>query len=156
MSFGAPDPLRLAQGRLSASVGMTMVPRWATGRQPLRRLTPAREGRVVWTAGAEGLGLHGPGEALSLSRIVDDLRNDQYTGHVTRQMTVTEVKAKLLALLDEVERGEEIEITRHGLTVARLTALKGPHALEGRFAGVAMSAASDDDLFTTGAPWQLS
>ena len=82
--------------------------------------------------------------------------DDQYTGHMTRQMTVTEVKAKLLALLDEVERGDEIEITRHGLTVARLSALKGPHALEGRFAGVAMSAASDDDLFTTGAPWQLS
>jgi prevent-host-death family protein len=71
-------------------------------------------------------------------------------------MTVTEVKAKLLALLDEVERGEEIEITRHGLTVARLTALKGPHGLEGRFTGVAMSAANDDELFTTGTPWQLS
>ena len=71
-------------------------------------------------------------------------------------MTVTEVKAKLLALLDEVERGEEIEITRHGLTVARLTALKGPRGLEGRFTGVAMSDASDDDLFTTGEPWQLS
>ena len=74
---------------------------------------------------------------------------------MTRQMTATEVKAKLLALLDEVERGEEIEITRHGLTVARLSALKRPHALEGRFVGVAMSAADDDDLFTTGAPWQL-
>ena len=75
---------------------------------------------------------------------------------MTRQMTVTEVKAKLLALLDEVEEGEEIEITRHGLTVARLTALKRPGALEGRFAGVAISAADDDDLFTTGVPWQLS
>ena len=87
---------------------------------------------------------------------IDDLRSDHYTGHMTRQKTATEVKAKLLALLDEVERGEEIEITRHGLTVARLTAFKGPHALEGRFAGVATSAASDDDLFSTGAPWQLS
>lgn len=74
---------------------------------------------------------------------------------MTRQMTATEAKAKLLGLLDEVERGEEIEITRHGLTVARLTAFKGPHALEGRFAGVAMTNADDDDLFTTGAPWQL-
>lgn len=73
-----------------------------------------------------------------------------------RQMTITEVKAKLLSLIDEVEDGEEIEITRHGRTVARLTALKGPHALEGRFTGVAMSAGSDDDLFSTGAPWQLS
>ncbi|MBA3403922.1 MAG: type II toxin-antitoxin system prevent-host-death family antitoxin, partial [Gemmatimonadaceae bacterium] len=29
-------------------------------------------------------------------------------------MTATEVKAKILALLDEVEAGEEIEITRRG------------------------------------------
>lgn len=75
---------------------------------------------------------------------------------MTRQMTATEVKTKFLALLDEIERGEEIEITRHGLTVARLTPAKGAHALKGRFAGVAMTVASDDELFTTGAPWDLS
>jgi len=75
---------------------------------------------------------------------------------MTRQMTATEVKAKLLALLDEVERGEEIEITRHGLTVARLAPAKGPHTLKGRFAGVAMTAASDEELFTTGASWDLT
>ena len=75
---------------------------------------------------------------------------------MTRQMTATEVKAKLLALLDEVEGGEEIEITRHGLTVARLAPARGPHSLKGRFAGIAMSAASDDDLFTTGASWDLT
>jgi prevent-host-death family protein len=71
-------------------------------------------------------------------------------------MTITEVKAKLLALIDDVEQGEEIEITRHGLTVARLSPLKRPLGLEGRFAGVAMSNADDDDLFSTGAPWQFS
>jgi prevent-host-death family protein len=74
---------------------------------------------------------------------------------MTRQMTATEVKAKILALLDDVEAGEEIEITRHGRTVARLVAAKGPHALKGRLSGVAMSAADDDDLFTTGASWDL-
>ena len=74
---------------------------------------------------------------------------------MTRQMTATEVKAKLLALLDDVERGEEIEITRHGLTVARLAPAKGPHTLKGRFAGVAMTAANDNELFTTGARWDL-
>lgn len=74
---------------------------------------------------------------------------------MTRQMTATEVKAKLLALLDEVERGEEIEITRHGLTVARLAPARGPHSLKGRLSGVAMSAANDDDLFSTGASWNL-
>ena len=109
----------------------------------------------MWPAGAESSGLLVRVELPGPFGSVDDLSN-QYTGHMTRQMSVTEVKAKLLALLHDVEQGEEIEITRHGLTVARLTALKAPHALEGRFAGVAMSAAGDDDLFTTGAPWQLS
>lgn len=71
-------------------------------------------------------------------------------------MTATEVKAKILALLDEVEAGEEIRITRRGRTVARLTAASGPHSLKGRFAGVAMTAADDDELFTTGASWELS
>jgi prevent-host-death family protein len=70
-------------------------------------------------------------------------------------MTATQVKARLLALLDEIEAGEEIEITRHGLTVARLTPAKGPHALKGRLTGVAMSAVSDDDVYATAAPWNL-
>jgi prevent-host-death family protein len=70
-------------------------------------------------------------------------------------MTATEAKAKLLALLDEVEQGEEIEITRHGVTVARLGPAKGAHALKGLFTGVAMTAASDEDLFTTGEDWDL-
>ena len=70
-------------------------------------------------------------------------------------MTATEVKAGLLGLLDEVALGEEIEITKHGRIVARLVAASGPHVLKGRFAGMAMSAASDDDLFTTGAAWDL-
>jgi len=38
---------------------------------------------------------------------------------MTTQMTATEVKAKLLALLDAVAAGQEIEITKHGRTVAR-------------------------------------
>jgi prevent-host-death family protein len=74
---------------------------------------------------------------------------------MTRQMTATEVKAKILALLDEVANGEEIEITKHGRTVARLVAATGPQALKGCLAGLAISAASDDDLFTTGASWDL-
>jgi prevent-host-death family protein len=73
---------------------------------------------------------------------------------MTRQMTATEVEANLLALLDDVERGEEIEITRHGLTVARLTAFKRPHALGGRLVGVALSNADGDGLFRTAAPWE--
>lgn len=71
-------------------------------------------------------------------------------------MTATEVKAKILALLDSVAAGEEIEITKHGRTVARLVPAAGPQALKGRFEGVAMSAAGEEDLFTTGASWDLS
>ncbi|UQX13216.1 type II toxin-antitoxin system Phd/YefM family antitoxin [Candidatus Mycobacterium methanotrophicum] len=71
-------------------------------------------------------------------------------------MTATEVKAKILALLDDVADGEEIEITKHGRTVARLVAATGPHALKGRLAGVAMTAADDDELFTTGQSWNAS
>lgn len=74
---------------------------------------------------------------------------------MTRQMTATEVKAKILALLDEVADGDEIEITKHGHTVARLVPAAGPQALKGRFAEVAMSVADDDDLFTTGVSWDL-
>jgi prevent-host-death family protein len=65
-------------------------------------------------------------------------------------MTVTEVKAKLLALLDDVEQGDEIEITRHGRTIARLSPARGPHALKGKFAGIARTASPDDDLLSTG------
>lgn len=72
---------------------------------------------------------------------------------MTRTMTATEVKAKILALLDEVATGEQIEITKHGRVVARLVAASGPHALRGRLTGVARSAARDPELFTTGVDW---
>jgi len=74
---------------------------------------------------------------------------------MVKQMTATAVKAKILALLDEVAKGDEIEITRHGRTVARLVPARGPHALKGLFADVTMSAADDDALFSTGVPWDL-
>lgn len=80
---------------------------------------------------------------------------DWYTGHMDRIMTATEVKAKILALLDEVASGEEIEITKHGRVVARLVPASGAQSLKGRLAGVAMSAAAEEDLFTTGATWNL-
>jgi len=72
-----------------------------------------------------------------------------------RQMTATEVKSRILALLDEVAEGEAIEITKHGRTIACLVPAQGPHALKGRFAGVATSAVDNDDLFATGAAWDL-
>jgi prevent-host-death family protein len=80
---------------------------------------------------------------------------DQYNDPMSIKLNATEVRARILALLDEVCAGEEVEITKHGRTVARLVPATGPHSLKGKLTGVAMSAAGDDDLFTTGASWDL-
>lgn len=74
---------------------------------------------------------------------------------MTIQMTATEFKAKVLSVLDEAAEGEEVEITKHGRTVARLVPATGPKAAKGTFAGVAMSTASDEELFSTGEQWDL-
>lgn len=74
---------------------------------------------------------------------------------MSKKLTATEAKAKILALLDEVAAGDEVEITKHGRTVARLVPATGPHALKGSLIGVAMTAGEDEDLFTTGAAWDL-
>lgn len=72
---------------------------------------------------------------------------------MARTLTATEAKAKLLSLLDEVETGEEIHITRRGKTIARLAPARGPHALKGLFEGIVTSNATDEELFTTGETW---
>lgn len=41
-------------------------------------------------------------------------------GGAMRTVSIVQMKAKLSALLAEVERGEEIAITRHGRVIARL------------------------------------
>lgn len=75
---------------------------------------------------------------------------------MTTRLTATEAKAKILSLLDQVEAGGEVEITRHGRTIARLVPANGPHALRGVLGGIAMTAtASDDELFSTDAEWGL-
>lgn len=68
-------------------------------------------------------------------------------------MTATEAKARILALLDDVAAGEEVEITKHGRPVARLVPPPGPRGLKGMFGGMALSASDDDQLFTTGVDW---
>jgi prevent-host-death family protein len=93
-----------------------------------------------------------PNVKLTRLRAGDDLYDD----HMTRKLTATEVKAKILALLDDVAHGDEVEITKHGHTVARLVPASGPRALKDSMTGVAATAAEDDDLFTTGAAWDLS
>lgn len=74
---------------------------------------------------------------------------------MTITMTASEVKARILSLLDQVAEGEEIEITKHGRPVARLISARGPHALKGKLSDVALSASKEDDLFTTGVDWEL-
>jgi len=73
-----------------------------------------------------------------------------------KKVTATEAKANILALLDEVAAGDEVEITKHGRTVARLVPATGPYALEASLAGVAMAAVEDDDLLSTGEDWELA
>ena len=74
---------------------------------------------------------------------------------MSRKLTATEAKARILALLDDVEGGDDIEITRHGRTVARLVPASGPNALKASLSHVAMTAASDEELLATEAPWDL-
>ena len=74
---------------------------------------------------------------------------------MTTKMTATEVKARILSLLDDVAAGQEIEITKRGRTVARLVPASGPHALKGTMVGVAITTASDEELFSTGETWEL-
>jgi prevent-host-death family protein len=74
---------------------------------------------------------------------------------MTIKLTATETKAKILSLLDEVAAGQEIEITKHGRTVARLVPASGAKAMKGALAGVAMTAGTEEDLFSTGEEWNL-
>jgi prevent-host-death family protein len=74
---------------------------------------------------------------------------------MTRKLTATEAKSKLLALLDEAGAGEEFEITKHGRTVAKISPASGSAGLRGSMQGVAMTSSSEEDLFATGAEWDL-
>jgi prevent-host-death family protein len=75
---------------------------------------------------------------------------------MTKKVTATEAKARILALLDEVRAGEEVEITKRGRVVARLVPARGPNALRGALQGVAASAADEEDLFSTGVAWDIA
>jgi len=75
---------------------------------------------------------------------------------MSRQVTATDAKATILRLLDEVASGEEIEITKHGRPVARLVPPLGARTLKGSLAGIVTTTASDEELFSTDLPWNLS
>lgn len=75
---------------------------------------------------------------------------------MAKQVTATEAKAKILRLLDDAAEGEEIEITKHGRTVARLVPAAGARSLKGSFKGVAMTVVDEEQLFSTGQTWNVS
>jgi prevent-host-death family protein len=75
---------------------------------------------------------------------------------MARKVTATEAKATILALLDDVAVGDEVEITKRRRTVARLVPASAPHALKGSLVGVATTAREDADLFATGIAWKRS
>ncbi|HEU5106298.1 MAG TPA: type II toxin-antitoxin system prevent-host-death family antitoxin [Solirubrobacterales bacterium] len=75
---------------------------------------------------------------------------------MAKTVTATAAKANILRLLDEAAAGEEIEITRHGRPVARLVPPLGAQSLKGLFAGQARTAASDEELLSTGEMWEAS
>jgi prevent-host-death family protein len=73
-----------------------------------------------------------------------------------RRVTATDAKATILRLLDEAASGEEIEITKHGRPVARLVPPLGARTLKGSCIGIARTTASDEELFSTGDPWNAA
>jgi len=75
---------------------------------------------------------------------------------MVRQVTATDAKTTILRLLDDAAAGEEIEITRHGRPVARLVPPAGARSLKGSFEGIAMTAADEEQLFSTGEPWNAA
>jgi prevent-host-death family protein len=86
--------------------------------------------------------------------MLDMLCDDQYSDHMVRTVTATEAKARILALLDDVEAGEEVEITRHGRLVARLVPARRGAGLRGKYAGLVQINVEDEELlFSTGEAW---
>jgi prevent-host-death family protein len=65
---------------------------------------------------------------------------------MAKRVSATEAKAHILALLDDVEGGEEVEITRHGRLVARLVPARPGLALMGRMRGTVEQLVSDEEL----------
>ena len=80
-----------------------------------------------------------------------------------REIALNAAKSKLSGLLDEVERGEEFVITRHGKAVARLTpvqpafdrakARQAARALLESRKGVTLGGLSIKELVNEGRPW---
>ncbi len=98
--------------------------------------------------------LHDRGRETDWTRCLDMPNDDHYSDHMTKTVTATEAKARILALLDDVEAGEEVEITRHGRLVARIVPARGGKGLRGKYAGLVLTNVDDEELlFSTGEDW---
>lgn len=84
------------------------------------------------------------------------VQNDWYSDYMVRKVTATDAKATFLRLLDDAAAGEEIEVTRHGRPVARLVPAVGARTLKGSCEGRAMTAVDEQQLFSTGQPWNAA
>ncbi len=115
---------------------------------------PPASQEVKWRA-TRGRAVDGEWGAHESQEFDLEAEADQYDDHMVRQMTATEFKARALGLLDEVAAGDEIEITKHGRTVARLIGARGPRSMKGRLARLSRSVGDDESLFSTGAAWNL-
>ena len=69
-----------------------------------------------------------------------------------RTLSVAQAKAQLSALLDAVAQGEDVEITRRGVPVARL--IRAPQAASGAFDLASFRAATTDQPLHAGADAQ--
>ena len=81
------------------------------------------------------------------------------TDSATKRVSATDAQVRFMELLDEVERGVHVEITRDGRVVACIEATRerrDPKALKDMFKGVVQSNASDEELFSTGEKWEAS
>ena len=66
-----------------------------------------------------------------------------------RWLTFEDARERWEELLDQVEEGDELVITREGKAVARLTAPRPGQWLKGRHAGIAHQLVSDEQLTPT-------
>ncbi|MSV30619.1 MAG: hypothetical protein EXQ52_18020 [Bryobacterales bacterium] len=67
-----------------------------------------------------------------------------------KQIPISEVRARLLSLVDDLPR-EGVLITSHRNPIARLTPLPLGNSMIGVLRGLIVN--PDDDLFSTGEPW---
>lgn len=65
---------------------------------------------------------------------------------MAKRVTATEAKATILALLDDVEAGDEVEITRHGRLVARIVPARPAHSLRGKLAGAVWQTVDNEEI----------